>query len=39
MIDFDILILLVLLTTHLLAFAGGWILREIDLRQSRNQPY
>ena len=39
MIDFEIFILLVLLSTHLLAFAGGWVLRHIDLRQSRNQSY
>jgi hypothetical protein len=37
--DFEILILLVLLTTHLLAFATGWTLRHIDLRSGRSRPF
>jgi hypothetical protein len=37
--DFDILILLVLVSTHLLAFGTGWALRHVNLRDSRSRPY
>ena len=35
MIDFDILIMLVLVSTHLAAFGIGWAMRHVELRRSR----
>jgi hypothetical protein len=35
--DFDIFILLVLLSTHLLAFWTGWAIRDVNHRESGPQ--
>ena len=35
MMDFEILIMLVLVATHLAAFGIGWALHHIELRRSR----
>jgi hypothetical protein len=39
MTDFDVFILLVLLSTHLLAFGMGWALRHVNLRQIRQRSF
>jgi len=36
--DFEIFILLVLLSTHLLAFWTGWSLRDVNSREPGRQP-
>lgn len=35
--DFEILILLVLISTHLVAFGSGWALRQINLRAGHDR--
>ena len=39
MMDFEIFVMLVLVSTHLLAFGTGWALRHVRLRQSRPRPF
>jgi len=34
-LDFEILILLILISTHLIAFGIGWMLRHINLRETQ----
>lgn len=39
MMDFDVFVMLVLLSTHLLAFALGWALRHGSLHQISRRPF
>ena len=37
MMDFEVLIMLVLVSTHLVAFGTGWALRQRELRRTHGR--